>query len=511
VGRRHPLDAGFLTGAALSAVLYAWIGGGGFPLATRTGSREHYYTVAALALLHGRLYVPYKTLMFECFEVHHRCYGYFGLAPSLLRLPVAILLGAGAKNNGVEFFYFLLGFVVAAVGAWWITRQLVALWAPRLSGRALGRTGLLSAAAVLGATPLLFLMGRPLVYEEAILWGVAFASVGLGAAIAFRLRPRLRTLIALLAADTLGVLSRPTSGASAIFATVVLGAWLLYEARRRRRGAGDGIPGVPHPVAWGLVLIVGAGVAFASASVVAYAKFHSFSPPYPDQVLLKHEAKLIAPFQHFAGVNAAVLPTKLVSDFDPTSLILLDHPPFIVMRELHPLVIWPARKADLVWEPTASVTDALPFCLVAALAGLWYLGAETRRWLRTPRPRPPNLRLEATVLATLSALGALVLGLAFPGFTYRYLDDWLPLLTIGVAVGMAGFLDRQGRSRRRFAAVAVVAVLLLGAQLFVQTSLAVQNGLTSTGRYAAVCHGKKLDPYGFLGAVFCSGRYSARM
>lgn len=528
-GRRHPFDAGFLLAALSSGLLFAWIGKGGFLLATRVGAREHYYTVAAQQLLHGKLWVPYKALTFECFEVHGRCYGYFGLAPTLFRLPVVALLGPAAKSNGVELAYFLLGFALAAAGTWWVTRQVVALWGPA-RGQATGQphsarrswwTGAVAGVALLGATPLVFLMGRPLVYEEAILWGDAFALVALGAALALWRRPRRGVLAALLLADLFGVLSRPTSGASAIFATGVLGLAFLVQARRRRSGSREpgpgGIPAVGRPAAWGLCLLLGGAVAMGSASVVAYAKFGSFSPPYRDQLLLiKYSPNRIPAFEHFAGINAAVLPTKLASTLDPASLIVLDRPPFVVFRELHPLVVWPARKTDFTWEPTASVTDTLPFDFLVTVAGLSMMAAAARRWRRLPRPRPADPTLAATVTVTVSALGALGLGLMFPGITYRYLGDWLPVFALCVALAMARFaapsVPPGSPSTRRgcFVLVTVVAVVVLSAQLFVQTSFAVQSGLTSTGQFASVCHGP-LNPYGVIGRLFCPGKYSDKL
>lgn len=493
VGRR-PFDAWFLAGALLSEVLFAWLGQGGFPLAARSGAREHYYTVAALALLHGHLWVPRSALTFECFMVRNRCYGYFGIAPSLLRLPLVALQGAGAQNNITEFVFFNLGFLVAAAGAWWISRQLVALWAPGAGRRANAVMGFCAAIAGAGATPLLFLVTRPLVYEEAILWGAAFAAVALGAAISLWLHPRRATLVVLLLADLLGVLSRPTSGASGLLATVVLGLWYLRSARRRKP-----VPGVLKPAVWGLCLVVGAGLAAVSSSAVAYAKFHSPSPPYKDQLLLAGDPVRIATFEHFAGLNAAVLPTKLWSTLRPNSLKLLRATPHVALGEFHAPLIWPAKRTDVVWEPTASVSDVLPFSVAVAIAGVAFLGADLLRW-RKARGPDPALAVSVTVLA--SALAALVVGLMFVGQTYRYLGDWVPVFVVADAIGMACFVTRFRARRRRFAVLTVVALLLLAGQVFIQGGLAVENGLWTGGFDRPHCSGA-LNPYGVVGKFFC--------
>ncbi|MGH2717620.1 MAG: hypothetical protein ACRDJU_03430, partial [Actinomycetota bacterium] len=366
---RHPFGAGFMGGALLSLALYLFIAQGGFPMASRLGSREHYYTVEAIGLLHGRLWVPKQALSFECFMDRGHCYGYFGITPALLRVPLVALLGPGVKNNLFELAYFTLGFLAIAAAAWWLSSQLVSLWAGRAGRRALGAVGLVAGFAGLGATPLIFLASRPTVYEEAILWGVAFGMLALAAALSFWRFPRWWMAALLLVCDLLGILARPTVGASGMLATGILGLWLLLEAWRQRRGSLRlGIHGLRAPALLGVCLIVGGVVAIASASLVSFAKFHTVSPPYTDQLLLKGEPSRIAPFTHFAGLNGGVIPSHVVSTLLPKALKLEATRPYVLLGEYRPIPVWPAHAADLVWEPTSSVTDALPFSLLGLLA-----------------------------------------------------------------------------------------------------------------------------------------------
>lgn len=459
------------------------MGHGGFPLATRIGHREHYYTVAALSLLHGRLDVPYSSLTFECFMRGGRCYGYFGITPSLLRLPVVALLGSAAKALRWESLYFNLGFLVLAGGGWWISRQLVALWAPGLGRRASAVVGISAAAAALGASPLLWLVARPLVYEEAILWGAAFGSVAMGAAIALRQRPRAGTVAVLIVADILAMNARPTSGASALFATVVVGAWLLARSRR----------------AWGVLVLAGALVALVTPSAVDVAKFGHTSPPYGHQLLLGGKPERIATFEHFAGMNGALLPTKVVSVLQPNALRLYSSAPYVGLAQDHAVLLWPARRSDTVWEPTTSVEDALPLSFLFLLVGL---AAVVRRASHWRRVRGPDPALEAAVVLLVGALGALGLFMMFPGETFRYFADWLPVFFVTDALALAALARWLAGHRGRARAVIGLCVVLFGVQLFVEGSLAIQNALTSGFAKAAHCSGP-LNPYGPVGTVFC--------
>ncbi|HWD10051.1 MAG TPA: hypothetical protein VHA57_13265, partial [Actinomycetota bacterium] len=108
-----------------------------------------------------------------------------------------------------------------------------------------------------------------------------------------------------------------------------------------------------------------------------------------------------------------------------------------------------------------------------------------------------------------SALAALVAGLAFPGDTYRYLADWIPVLVPAMAIVLAVLAAAQsrwagarvrGRAWLRVA-VALGAVALL-AQSFIQLSLAVQGGLTTDRAFKPHCSGR-LNPYGAVGTFFC--------
>ncbi|HEU5004211.1 MAG TPA: hypothetical protein VFW71_15725 [Actinomycetota bacterium] len=461
------------------------MGHGGFPLASRIGHREHYYTVAAISLLHGHLDVPYSSLTFECFMRGHKCYGYFGITPTLLRLPVVALLGSHAKGLRWESLYFNLGFLVLAAGGWWISRQLVALWAPGLSRRANWVVGITASAPALGASPLLWLVARPLVYEEAILWGAAFASVAMGAAIALRSRPRAATIVVLVAADILATNARPTSGASALFATVVVGAWLFLRSRR----------------AWGVLVLAGALVALVTPSVVDVAKFGHTSPPYAHQLLLGGNPKRIATFEHFAGLNPALLPTKVVSDLQPNALRLYSSSPYVGLAQDHPLRLWPARRGETVWEPTTSVEDALPLCFLLLVIALVMIARRARTWRRA---RGPDPALEAAAVLLVGALGALALFMMFPGETFRYFADWLPVFFVTDAVALAALArwlaGQRGRGRAR--AVIGLCVVLFAAQMFVEGSLAIQDALTSGFAKSAHCSGP-LNPYGPVGTVFC--------
>lgn len=256
--RAHPFDTGFLAGAALAGLLITWLAVDTFAYSGAIDGRVHFFTAQAVSMMHGRWDVPTSVLSFECFLVRHRCFGYFGITPSILRLPVVLLGGFtdGSLGRFPELAYFLLGVFVTAIGTWWMARQVVALWAPGIGGRRRAALGLIIAFASLGASPLLFLMSLPMMYSEAILWGVAFSCIALGGVLSAWQRPRAGIIVVILLADALAVSSRPTVGAAAILATAALGIRFV-----RRSGPPSAYDDLRRPVRWAACLIIGAVIA----------------------------------------------------------------------------------------------------------------------------------------------------------------------------------------------------------------------------------------------------------
>ncbi|HLI55392.1 MAG TPA: hypothetical protein VKY26_00030, partial [Actinomycetota bacterium] len=156
--------------------------------------------------------------------------------------------------------------------------------------------------------------------------------------------------------------------------------------------------------------------------------------------------------------------------------------------------------SDLDWGPTAGVPPVLPFTTVAVILGVGFIGVSARRWYRR---RGPDRALAITVVALVSALGAVGLDQIFPGQAYRYLADWLPPFFIVVPVGLAMAGARLERaSDRRVTLAGVVVVALVSAQLFAQYGIAVYNNVTAGGERPLGCF-EKPNPVGVSRQWFC--------
>ena len=64
---------------------------------------DSFFTAQADALIRGRLWVDPKSMdtVLECFYSAGKCYGYFGLPPSRLRVPILLVIGPTTQSFAI--------------------------------------------------------------------------------------------------------------------------------------------------------------------------------------------------------------------------------------------------------------------------------------------------------------------------------------------------------------------------------------------------------------------------
>ena len=134
----------------------------------QAGFAGDFFLAQANSLVHGHLSVQPAQIPGECWFYRGQCYGYYGLTPSLLRVPLLPLLNHG--GNFLTAVYLTLALTFAAVSALAIALHVLAPL-PRTPV-----TNCLFAVVALSLTPASVLMAsaRPAVYEEAIAWSLGF-------------------------------------------------------------------------------------------------------------------------------------------------------------------------------------------------------------------------------------------------------------------------------------------------------------------------------------------------
>jgi hypothetical protein len=489
--RRHVAACAVGGGGAFAVFLwFLWAAPGSFLDKTPYGMGG-FYDAQTRAWFQGRWYAQADSFFIERITVDGHHYMYFGPWPSLLRAP--FLAVTSAYDGRLTRFSLLLAVTVLLAGVGRLLWQV----------RALRRTGLPSRWEQAAVAAFLFAVGcgssvvvlsaSVWVYDEAILWGTAWAVWSLSWCIVYLLRGTGRALVLASASATLAILSRTSSG---VVGVVVLGAifavQLVSSARQGRlRSLGHRVARIAgfddELVArrsWPTA--IAAVVPVAAYAAVNFAKFGTlFTVPFDHQDLVNRSDPLRKSVLKANGSDLLAIneiPTNLVNYFRPNGISFRRLFPFIDFSHGVPLVGSPAR--DVEWL-NASLTVTATFLLVVAVVGLAAV-CLPRFAASSDLARARVLR--APALATAVALGPTLM---FPSVFQRYTVDFMPALILLGAAGLYVAGARLRDRRRLRVVVAVVASVVLAWNVAANMALTVnmQRGyqiVTSTNRGAWV-------------------------
>ncbi len=403
---------------------------------TTTDPQARYYDAQARAILHGRLNVPASSLGLEAITYHGRVYGYFGIGPALLRLPIMVFYPHGYPN--LAPWSFLAAFVVVALatlGIWRVVQRRWRVTAPPVVEALLLLT-------VLAGSPTMFLIARPDMYEEAILWGVAACLVAFWAVLRLLESPTGWWAALAVLAAAFAMLSRATVGGGALLAVVAAGLVVVVQDPARWRRA--------------VALAGGVVLGFGAFCLVNYLKFDRLVNAPPNANYLANPKRL-AVLRHGGNNGLRYVPTNLVQYFRPDTVHFLGSFPWVTFRmpTYAPVLNIGHVHFDTFELPT-SVTATTPVLTVLALIG-------TIAVLRRP----------SILLVPLGAgIAAVVATASFFGEAPRYLADFVPWLVVGGCCGLAVLLAWSPRRRWLKPALAVVAAAGVVWSVYVSAALA---------------------------------------
>jgi hypothetical protein len=433
-----------LVGVALllTAVLVYWFASARTwdPTVRPTFGASEYFRAQAEAILHGRLHVDPSDLAGECYIVDDRCYGYYGLTPSVLRLPfVPIMRWA---DSGLTPLFLTAAIMLTVASATRLTVLVSRLLHPAGGWRLPAFTALV----FLGPAGAVLVITRPFVYDEAVAWSIAFTLITFLVVVEWT-RGRIG-LWAAVPAAVAAANARPT----AILSTVVLGAGLMALVARHR------------PVREN-VLVVSALIAVLPAMTALGVFMLKFDEPVPDLRLNEQvpEAPAWAAVLEANGnrtIGVRFVPTTLLAYFRPDSLRFVDDFPWIdYAQQRGPTVIAPLPAGGAYTTRLGSATTLMPIPVAASLlTATWVV---RRRRTRTASELPPNetASSEPTAgvpgasepeptdgvanpavlieLLTLSATAGVVVTVTNVAITQRNVLDFFPLFVVGLGVGAA--------------------------------------------------------------------------
>lgn len=444
-----PIRRASVVGMAVALVVFGTLVSGGSPsgLVERGPFTSDFFDEQAHSLLDGRLDIDPEVAGIEGFERDDRTYLYFGLVPTLLRLPVAAL------TDGMDGRLTQLSMLFALAVALWATTQLVwrarrwtrgdddlRAWEPAVVGAFVAMVGL--------ASPLLFLAARPVVYHEVELWGTATTLVAFNVLLRWyddtsRANLALASLTALIAFNT-----RASVGGGALTALGLVVVLALVTRRQTWRQSPALILAVLAPLA-----------VYATVNLLRFNT--PFAVPFEDQVLTAVDEARQATLEATEG-------TLFGPEFAPSALATYLRPDGVDVQRLFPWVTF-RESRTVIGEPVFDTVDrsaSLPVVAPALLAfgGVGLVALLRRRW--SDPWLPMAVGAAAGVVSTVT--------IAF--IAHRYLADFTPLLVLLASPGLWVLADRlaAGRATVRRIVVGGLAIATLGSS-FASLALALQS------------------------------------
>ncbi len=407
-------------------------------------------------MFHGHLYVANGALAGEAFVHAGREYTYFGIFPSLLRMPFLAL--THSLDGRLTAPSMLLAWLVTAVFTSllvWRVRFLVRGSAPL--GRAeAGSYGVLL-ATIMGGSVLMFLGSDPWVFHEDLAWSVALTVASTFALLGVLERPSWRRVIVSGALILAANLNRATTGYACVIGGVLVAIWFALG----RGGA--------YNRRWsGPIFIATAVVPLVIGCAISYAKFGVlFGLPASDQIVVYG---YVSRLNHGNYFGLQFLPSTLLAYLRPDGLRL---------SSLFPFITRPSALAGSVGgvrldgtDRVASVPSSMPLLF---LFGLWGVISAFR-----PTPVGKSILIRILLVTTALATGTVLI---FGWIGNRFSADFLPFLVLASAVGMVDVwrrMEGKGRRDRYFmiAAATVIGVFGIAANIGIASSY--QPTLSST-------------------------------
>ncbi len=380
------------------------------------------YDLQARAILHGHLSLPKGSIGIEAFVHHGRTYSYFGIFPSLLRIP--ILLFTHSLDGRLTAMSILASWAVTALFGTllvWRVRIVVRGGAPLGWAECLSY-GVLIFSILVGSV-LVFLASNPYAYSEDEAWSVALACGSLFALLGVIERPSWGrvTMAGLLVLLT--NLNRATTGYACVLGSIGLAVWFVSG----RAG--------PERRRWALPVFITGLVALAVGCAIDIAKFNvPFGYPESEQLLYK--------FYGYGHINGGkhysphFLPSTLQAYLSPGNLRITSVFPYFSLPPNPTHLI--AHTRVFARGNTASVPASMPLLFATGLWGvITAFGRHRSMMIRSFR----ILLLTAALTA-----GAL---LVYGTILDRFLADFMPLLILASIIGMVDIWRRlDGRKRR---------------------------------------------------------------
>lgn len=410
-----------------------------------------YYDSQARALMDGRWNVACESIGADALVVDGRCYGYFGPAPAILRIPLLLLVPEEDGNWGR--LSLLAATLVSFVLVYRSVLLLLAVQPSPGARSALRETVWASAwaAITIVSTTQVFLISTPFLYHECVAWAATFTYGSLYLLASYLTGGSIRCLYAACVVALMAILTRMNTGLGAL--APVIGVSVLLCARQAPAlrslvepvVSACGLASLKSSSVWHYIaVLVLALLALASPFMVALAKWGS-----TDLSPLSIHISAIRDPEYFARIGGSLFhPSNFLYNlgqyFTLFSMQALDVFPYFRLGPWDWGVVTGQAHLDQ-GEPFLSLPITMPLFWILATVGIL---ATARRG--------------AFAALRLPLLGAFLGGstiLFVAAIAPRYTHDFWPFLVFAAAIGWAVLFNlRQPRGRALLAGAVLLAI-----------------------------------------------------
>ncbi|HVA09964.1 MAG TPA: hypothetical protein VNG12_24830, partial [Acidimicrobiales bacterium] len=419
------------------------------------GYASNFYDLQARAMVHGHLFAANGALGGEAFVHDGRQYTYFGLFPSLLRVPILLL--THSLDGRLTAPSMLLAWLTAALfSSLLVWRVRVLVRGPAVLGLTEAASHGVLLATIMGGSVLMSLASDPWVFSEDLAWSVALTIASLFALLGVLERPSSSRVVASGALILAANLTRATTGYACVIGAVLVAMWFAL-----------GRGGVVNR-RWALPMLMAGVVPLAAGCAITYAKFGIwFGLPVADQIV--YQSFGLSHVGNGGYFGFRFLPSTALAYLQPTGLRLTPVFPFITLPSA------PARMVGGVLlygsDRTASAPASMPLLV---LAGLWGVISAFR-----PRPVGRSNLFRIVLVAAAAGAGTVMI---YGWIENRFLADFVPLLVLASAIGLVDVWRRLEPDRRRIRLLTLAIVTVVGLfEIAANVGMAVTPQSTWTG------------------------------
>jgi hypothetical protein len=372
-------------------------------------------------MLSGHFSVPNDYLGGECFitNVPNYCQGYFGITPSIVRIPILLLTGNPDKQFVVYSWTLALLSLVIGIAIW------VYVLLPQFLHTMPNRVAVISLFV-----SITFLSSRPMVYEEAIIWGLSLSFLGTALiALTWKKFTWARLALAVII-SILALLSRPTIGIAP--SVMFFFFWLVLVLSTNKISTASDLPIYSQNSYLKSSVLLASMMGPLVYLLVNELKFGSITPDLSKHANLMYDTFQLAHFQNSGLFNLSTLPTKVKESIAFPGLHFGSDFPWLSIRSRVIRPIWPATSTSNDVYPFGEFSSlwvfATPILLIAGFILIRNLAWKTF----TNLPPSPKFELHVKWATLASFLVPMILIFSFPGFTARYVYDVIPFLFVAI-------------------------------------------------------------------------------